>query len=417
MLNYVNLFLGEFKVAKKNFPDLFKYIIQFVLNSRFLGEPEKLDLLRRLEVDQDMAKVNFKVTNIYKYFMEEKEFKDLTLFQNDKINRLLGIKIFSNQNILISTIIFCDQFLHLEKTIISIQKQSFKNHEIILVYDNGTKENFKQIKSLSKRFNNIKLIKNEYCQGIICSLYNGLNCTSGIYTLVLQPGMTLYLKNTFETFKEKLLSKKHDIIEFQSLINNDDIIQPNSLSLYVCTHNINEELNVDKIKINKDYKGIDEDKEILFNKFIRTDILKTVVTDIYEFSKIQNTSIYNHYDDMILFALNKNYKKPKLIKIFGTIQYINNIQKLNMTQKMNDEKQKIEDSLSYINYLLENTEDTEEERMFVLKKFYNILSEIFNRFNDVPIKAFQLLQNFIKSKSIPKIEKSNLEFYINSLLN
>ena len=89
MLNYVNLFLGEFKVAKRKFPDLFKYIIHLVLNSRFLGEPEKLDLLRRLEVDLDMTKNNFRVTNIYKYFMDEKEFKDLSLFQNQKINFLL----------------------------------------------------------------------------------------------------------------------------------------------------------------------------------------------------------------------------------------------------------------------------------------------------------------------------------------
>ena len=417
MLNYVNLFLGEFKVAKRKFPDLFKYIIHLVLNSRFLGEPEKFDLLRRLEVDLDMTKNNFRVTNIYKYFMDEKEFKDLSLFQNQKINRLLVSKIFDNENILISTIIFCDQFLHLEKTIFSIQKQSFKNHEIILVYDNGTRENFKQIKSLVNRFSNIKLLKNEYCQGIICSLYTGLNYTSGIYTLILQPGMTLYSKNTFDIFKEKLLHRKYDIVEFQSLINNDDKIQPNSLSLYVCKHNINKDLNVNKIKINNDYIGIDEDKEILFNKFIATDKLKTVVTDIYEFSKMQNTSIYNYYDDMILFALNRNYKRPKFIKTFGTIQYINNIRKLNITKKMNYEKQKLEDSLSYIIYLYENTEDTEEERMFVLKKFYNILSDIFNRFNDVPIKAFKLHQKFMKSKRIPQREKNNLEFYINSLLN
>ena len=296
--------------------------------------------------------------------MDEKEFKDLSLFQNQKINRLLGNKIFDNENILISTIIFCDQFLHLEKTIFSIQKQSFKNHEIILVYDNGTRENFKQIKSLVNRFSNIKLLKNEYCQGIICSLYTGLSYTSGVYTLILQPGMTLYSKNTFDIFKEKLLNRRYDIVEFQSLINNDDKIQPNSLSLYVCKHNINKDLNVNKIKINNDYIGIDEDKEILFNKFIATDKLKTVVTDIYEFSKMQNTSIYNYYDDMILFALNRNYKRPKFIKTFGTIQYINKIRRLRMSQIMNNERQKTEDSIYYINYLFENTKNNINDKIY-----------------------------------------------------
>ena len=84
---------------------------------------------------------------------------------------------------------------------------------------------------------------------------------------------------------------------------------------------------------------------------------------------------------------------------------------------MNDENQKIEDSLNYINYLFENTDNSKEEKMFVLKKFFNILSDIFNRFNDVPMKAFKLHRKFMQCKSIPQVEKNNLDLYINSLLN
>ena len=417
LLNYINLFIGEFKLVKNKFPDLFKYIVQFVLNSRFLGEPEKLDLLRRLEVEQDMNKNNYRVNKIYKYLMDEKEFNKLCLFQNEKINQLSESKKF-DENPFISIIIFCSEFLHLKKTISSIQKQSFNGHEIIIVYDNGTKENFKQIRNLKKQYTNIKLIKNENCEGILCSIYNGLKNATGNYTLILQPGMTLYSKDTLDNLKVKLLKKKYNVVEFQSLINNDDTIQNNSLSLYVCKHNVNNDLNVDKIKINKDYKAIDEEKEILYNKFIRTEKLKEVVTKIFEFSKTQNnTSIYNYYDDMILFALSKDSRRPSFIKTYGTIQYINSIKELNITKKMNDEKQKMEDSLSYITYLFENTENIKEEKMFVLKNFFNILSDIFNRFNEVPMKAFKLHRKFMQCKSIPQVEKNNLELYINSLLN
>ena len=55
------------------------------------------------------------------------------------------------------------------------------------------------------------------------------------------------------------------------------------MNLYICQHNINKNLDVDKIKINKDYKAIDENKEILYNKFIRTVKLKEVVINIFEF--------------------------------------------------------------------------------------------------------------------------------------
>ena len=120
---------------------------------------------------------------------------------------------------------------------------------------------------------------------------------------------------------------------------------------------------------------------------------------------------------MILFALSKDSRRPSFIKTYGTIQYINSIEELNITKKMKDEKQKMEDSLSYITYLFENTENIKEEKMFVLKNFFNILSDIFNRFNEVPMKAFKLHRKFMQCKSIPQIEKNNLELYINSLLN
>ncbi len=50
LLNYVDLFLIEFKKGKTKFPELFKYIIKFILNSRFLGEIEKQDLKNKLDV-------------------------------------------------------------------------------------------------------------------------------------------------------------------------------------------------------------------------------------------------------------------------------------------------------------------------------------------------------------------------------
>ena len=416
LLNYINLFIGEFKIVKSKFPELFKYIVRFVLNSRFLGESAKKSLLKRLEIDRDVIKTDFRTNKIYKYLMDDKEFKDLSKFQNKKIKHYSEIQIF-NENPLISIIIFCSQFLHLEKTITSIQKQTFTSHEIIIVYDNGSKEDFRQIRKFKKKYPNMKLIKNENCEGIICSLYNGLNNATGNYSLILQPGMTLFLSDTLDKLKIKLLKRKHEIVEFQSLINNDDTISFNSLSLYICQHNINKDLDVGKIKINKDYKAIDENKEILYNKIIWTSKLKEIVTNIFEFSKEQNTSIYNYYDDMILFALSKDYKRPSFIKTYGTIQYINNIEELDITKKMNDENQKIEDSLNYINYLFENTDNSKEEKMFVLKKFFNILSDIFNRFNDVPMKAFKLHRKFMQCKSIPQVEKNNLDLYINSLLN
>ena len=415
-LNYVNLFLQEFKIAKNKFPDLFNYVIKFILNSRFLGEREKKDLKKRLEIDLIISKDLYKTNNIYEYLMSDKEFQDLSSFQNERIKQLLGAKKFKDAPF-ISVIIFCTEARHLKRTIVSIQKQSIRTHEIIIVFDQGTKENLNKINDLTKKYSNIKIIDNKNCQGIICSIYNGIMASIGNYTLILQPGMTIYSRYTFEIINERLKKKKPDILEFQSLINNDEFVQPNSLSLYTCKHNINLKLNLDKIQINKDYKNIDENKETLFNKFILTEKFKPIISNLFEFSKEKNISIYNYYDDLILFDFSKTENKYIFINLFGTIQYINKIEQLNISQSRNKKKKKMEDSLFYISYLFDNTDNTEEQKIFVLHEFYNILSEIFNRNIEVPMKAFRLQRKFMKCKVIPQVEKNNLEFYISSLLN
>ena len=228
----------------------------------------------------------------------------------------------------------------------------------------------------------------------------------------------MYLKDTLTILYEQITNIKFpDIFEFQNLINNDEFVHPMSLSLYICKHNNNMKLILDKIQINKNNKSLDENKEVLYNKFIRTEKLKPIIENIFKFSQRKNTSIYSHYDDLILYSLNKIQPKYIFTETYGTIQYINRIHELNITQKMNDDKQKIEDSLFYISYMFSHSENNEEEKLYVLHEYYNILSNIFNKFNDVPMKAFTLHRKFIKCKEISKVEKNNLEFYVNSLLN
>ena len=84
---------------------------------------------------------------------------------------------------------------------------------------------------------------------------------------------------------------------------------------------------------------------------------------------------------------------------------------------MNNERQKTEDSIYYINYLLENTKNNINDKIYALHEFYNILSDIFNRFNNVPKQAYELKEKFMKCDKIPQKEKNNLELYVNSLMN
>ena len=416
LLNYVNLFMVEFKKGKSKFHDLFKYIIKLILNSRFLGDNEKNDLIKRL----DLNKYYYKTNKIYEYLMTQPEFDRLCLFQNKQINRIEGFKI-SVQNPILSIIIFCSEYTHLKKTINSIENQFLEKNEIILVLDQVKvfdEENLEKIDKLTKKFWNIKLIKNNNCNGTLCSIYNGVINARGNYTLILQPGMNLYRNDTLYDLYEQARDLDYpDIFQFGHLINNDGFVHDNSLRLYKLKPNKNIKSSLSKIQINEDYKGIDTNKDILSNKFIKTEKLKTIMEEIYNFFSYKEKPIYNYYEDIILFALKKAKSKKAITKTFGTIQYINKIRRLNITAIMNDEKQKMEDSISYINYLFQHTDDEGKEKMKVLHEFYNMLGDIFNRFNDIPMLAFKIKERFMKCESIPQIEKKNLEFYINSLLN
>ena len=411
LLNYVNLFLIEFKKGKTKYPELFKYIIKFILNSRFLGEIEKQDLKKKL----DVYRADFKTNNIYEYLMREKEFNQVCFFQNEVINLIVEKRLFPEPP-KISLIIFYNEELHLKNTINSIESQLFNKLEIILVIDQ--EKGLGATKKYKRKFNNIKEIQNENCKGILCSIYNGVLAAKGDYVLILQPGITLYLNNTLSDLYEQIVDlDSPDVFEFRHLINNDDFVHNNSLNLYNIKPNRNIKIDLAKIKINEDYKSIDENKEILFNKFIKTKKLKNIMEDIIKFNKQKNISLYNYYDDIILFALNKTKATYGYTRTIGTIQYINKVRQLNISKIMDDEKQKMEDSIFYIDYLFQNTKNKEAEKMRVLHEFYNILADIFNRFNDVPSTAFNLQRKFLDCDEIPQEEKDNLEFYINSLLN
>ena len=411
LLNYVNLFLIEFKKGKTKYPELFKYIIKFILNSRFLGEIEKQDLKKKL----DVYRADFKTNNIYEYLMREKEFNQVCFFQNEVINLIVEKRLFPEPP-KISLIIFYNEELHLKNTINSIESQLFNKLEIILV--NDQEKGLNTNKKYKRKFNNIKEIQNENCKGILCSIYNGVLAAKGDYVLILQPGITLYLNNTLSDLYEQIVDlDSPDVFEFRHLINNDDFVHNNSLNLYNIKPNRNIKIDLAKIKINEDYKSIDENKEILFNKFIKTKKLKNIMEDIIKFNKQKNISLYNYYDDIILFALNKTKATYGYTRTIGTIQYINKVRQLNISKIMDDEKQKMEDSIFYIDYLFQNTKNKEAEKMRVLHEFYNILADIFNRFNDVPSTAFNLQRKFLDCDEIPQEEKDNLEFYINSLLN
>ena len=116
-----------------------------------------------------------------------------------------------------------------------------------------------------------------------------------------------------------------------------------------------------------------------------------------------------------MFLLFKENIKFIHLDIFGVLSYTNII-KLLYLNKINN-NQKIKESIFYIDFLFENTNNTRKEKKFVLDEFINLLSIIYNKFNRINKYSYELLNKFLISEYISKNEKKDLKFYYNSLIN
>ena len=103
--------------------------------------------------------------------------------------------------------------------------------------------------------------------------------------------------------------------------------------------------------------------------------------------------------------------------LIGIMQNINDLNKLQLMDIMKDKNQTITDTIFYINFLFENTDEKEESKKYALNEFYDVLSIIFNKFNKVSINSIKLLEKFNNSNLINIYDKKDLYFYYISLIN
>ena len=99
---------------------------------------------------------------------------------------------------------------YIKKTLISALSQTYKNFEIIIVYDDQDKQDIKLIRELIKRDKRIKLIKNKKNLGAGYSRNIGINCAKGQYIAFLDSD-DLWHKNKLKIQIEYMKKYKYKI--------------------------------------------------------------------------------------------------------------------------------------------------------------------------------------------------------------
>ena len=409
----VNLFisLDFFSIkAYKTLPNLFFLVFKKIFSNNYLSYDDKINFIKKLQIKN---KYNLFMT--YEYLMNSTEFYSIMKFQYQPEKSIPNSIIDMNTEFNISIIIYSIEMNFLENTIQSIEYQNITNYEIILIYDNDNITEFTKLKNFTKQFDNIILINNENQLGIFYSFSLGIIKAKGDYVLLLQSGYTLSNYFILDKLYKTIINDKVDVLEFNLLINyNGNGTVGDSLSLYKCIH-VNTEIQLNFFKYNLNYKNVDEEKEILTNKLIKTNLLKNVIRK-YKFNKWKN-KLYNYFDDIILFILNKFNAKFNRIEDYCMIGYINRINNSTLFKILNNDSQKYKDSLYYINFIFDNSNNNLEDKKLVLYEYYNIMGFIYNKFVKKNKETKELYQKFITSKFISKEDKQELKLYYKSLNN
>ena len=412
IINYIYRDFKSFSKGKNLFPKMFDFIIKMIMNNDYLSFMEKKIFLNQLNIKIK----KYEIYNTYKYIMNDNEFNNLINYQNSinesnytKFNHLIY------KNYKISIIIYCLEYKYLNKTLYSILNQiNCNNNEIIIIYDNNNEADLKYIKNLSNEHKNIKLINNKGYKGILYSYSIGVLNAKGKYILSLQSGYTLAKKNSLSSLFNLANDYNIDILEFNLLINKHDKIHNNSLLLYKCLH-FESIKDLNSIKRNTKFTDIDQGKELLFNKLIKINIFKKIINK-YKLYK-HNIAIFNYYENILIFLLNKYNLKFRHADEFGVIQNKNNIGGLKLSKIANNKNQLFNDSIFYINFLFDNSKNTIFDKKYVFQELVNILSIIYNKFVITNSNSLQLIEKFINCKYINIEDKIELKFLIKSLLN
>ena len=395
LINFINFYLDHFKRAANLYPAFFNQILEFIFNNEFISSVDKDDLINKLPLNSGIY--NFR--NIASYLIKESQLKT---FNNIKtINNTLETN--NSKDPIFSIIIIFIDSKTFEMTSESIKKQNFTDYEIIVIY------NLDENLDLFKQYNNFKIISNKSKKGLI-SLYSiGILSSKGKYIITLKSGYILSQINTLYDLYEISKDSNFEIYEFNLLINNKEESKKDSITIYKCEHfKINIDLNI--IKTNVNYIDIYKNEELLSNKLIKTNFYKQIINK-YKLNQY-NKNIYNYFDKIFLFLFIEKDIKFRRNNIFGLIIYIKDFNRIE-----HNKNSKIEDSISYINFLFDNSENSFNGKSLALNEFKNHLSIIFNKFTIISLEAHKLLNKFLTNEYIKIEDKKELYFYYKSLIN
>ena len=285
----------------------------------------------------------------------------------------------------------------IEKSLLSIYNQNFKEIETIIIDDFSNDKSVEIINKLMKKFSSISLYQNQINKGLLYSKLTGILKAKGKYILFLYQNDFFTKKDAFSILYDEVEKNNLDILGFSSLLNEGKYI-----------HHFNEIENISQIMYNITTEGVRRTGDVIFNYFIKNDILKNILEQINE-KYLEKITNYNS-DFFLLYLISKNtaynYKQIKDILYYSS---------RNWNKKWEESEINIR-CLSYYNYLeflYNKTDDNYDEKKIVIYELDNWIFNTKCRKNDIIRDDVSKLVKLLAEKQyVPNQNKKELFLFM-----
>ena len=337
------------------------------------------------------------------------------MVENNLNNNIFTESINENPNISIIIPLYnCQNTIR--TTIISVQKQKFKNYEIILINDHSLDNTSNIVNEMKKKDHRISHIKNKKNMGILYSRSIGALNSKGKYILCLDNDDIFYDENLFDKIFNIAESENYDIVEFKSFYVKRYDIQirlseikdspfnrhPNNYTL------IQPKLGI--FPITKKNKYYPNDYHI-WGKSIKSRIYKQAINMLSK----KYYSIYNCWteDISIIFIIFNIAQSFIFMGIYGII-HLDFDQ--STTYTLHNSK-KLMSELFLLDIIIKYIQNIEINKIYVLQKLISIFnSDYIHYINIEHINYLKILINkILQIKSLNYYEFNLLRKYSNSL--
>ena len=308
-----------------------------------------------------------------------------------------------------------NQFHCIHKSIRSIQNQSIKNLEIIIVDDYSSDDSIKLIKKYQKEDNRITIIEHTINEGKIKSRSDGIKIAKGKYITVLDGDDSLIHKDILKNSLYISNLGNLDVVEFEMLI-----FRGGKVKEYCSTYSMAIKNIIYQPKLRTKFflliKGKDFRNRAIQNRSICAKIIKTQI-----FKKVLNlvgpkyTEDYiNTYEDTIfivaLFQIANSYYFFKQEGYYYSKDEPRKRLSPKNNTKLSREVIKGMDCIKFLQFLIEKTRNNKFERQII---YYELMSinyywNFYRKINKHFKMIFNILDKMIKSRFLMKDQKQTL---------